>query len=54
MGTCIPERHLAFREEIQKTINECLKQGDFEEVYDVIFDGSEDWQNLEVNLDQNF
>lgn len=38
------------REEIQKTINECLKQGDFEEVYDVIFDGSEDWQNLEVNL----
>ncbi|CAI9686678.1 aconitate hydratase AcnA [Elizabethkingia anophelis] len=42
------------REEIQKTINECLKQGDFEEVYDVIFDGSEDWQNLEVNLDQNF
>ncbi|WP_407479043.1 aconitate hydratase AcnA [Elizabethkingia miricola] len=42
------------REEIQETINECLKQGDFEEVYDVIFDGSEDWQNLEVNLDQNF
>lgn len=42
------------REEIQKTINECLKQGDFEEVYDVIFDGSENWQNLEVNLDQNF
>ncbi|WJK00234.1 aconitate hydratase AcnA [Elizabethkingia anophelis] len=42
------------REEIQKTINECLKQGDFKEVYDVIFDGSEDWQNLEVNLDQNF
>ncbi|MCT3947818.1 aconitate hydratase AcnA [Elizabethkingia anophelis] len=42
------------REEIQKTINECLKQGDFEEVYDVIFDGSEDWQNLEVDLDQNF
>lgn len=42
------------REEIQKTINECLKQGDFEEVYNVIFDGSEDWQNLEVNLDQNF
>ena len=42
------------REEIQETINECLKQGDFKEVYDVIFDGSEDWQNLEVNLDQNF
>ncbi|MCZ2458940.1 MAG: aconitate hydratase AcnA [Chitinophagales bacterium] len=42
------------RDEIQKTINECMKQGDFEEVYDVIFDGSTDWQNLEVNLDQNF
>ena len=42
------------REEIQKTINECMKQEDFEEVYNVIFDGAEDWQNLEVNLDQNF
>ncbi len=42
------------REEIQQTINDCLKQGDFEEIYDVIFDGSTDWQELEVNLDQNF
>lgn len=42
------------REEIQNTINECMKQEDFQEVYDVIFDGSTDWQNLEVNLDQNF
>lgn len=42
------------REEIQDTINDCLKQEDFQEVYDVIFDGSTDWQNLEVNLDQNF
>ncbi len=42
------------REEIQKTINECMKQDDFKEVYDVIFDGSTDWQELEVNLDQNF
>lgn len=42
------------REEIQNTINDCMKQGDFEEVYDVIFDGSTDWQQLEVNLDQNF
>ncbi|MCZ2222693.1 MAG: aconitate hydratase AcnA [Chitinophagales bacterium] len=42
------------REEIQKTINDCMKQDDFDEVYDVIFDGSTDWQNLEVNLDQNF
>lgn len=42
------------REEIQKTINDCMKQGDFEEVYGVIFDGSTDWQHLEVNLQQNF
>lgn len=42
------------RDEIQQTINDYVKKGDFEEVYDVIFDGSEDWQNLVVNLDQNF
>lgn len=42
------------RDEIQKTINECMKQDDFQEVYDVIFDGSTDWKNLKVNLDQNF
>ncbi|GMV77470.1 MAG: aconitate hydratase [Chitinophagaceae bacterium] len=42
------------RDEIQNTINECMKQDDFKEVYDVIFDGSTDWQNLIVNLDQNF
>ncbi len=42
------------RDEIQGTINECLKQDDFKEVYDVIFDGSTDWQNLIVSLDQNF
>src|SRR5690554_4202936 len=42
------------REEITATINDCMKQGDFEEVYDVIFDGSQDWQDLEVNLDDNY
>lgn len=42
------------REEIANTINECMKQDDFQEVYSVIFDGAEDWQNLEVNLDQSF
>ena len=42
------------RDEIQKTINNCMKQGDFKEVYDVIFDGSTDWQNLKVNLHKNF
>ena len=42
------------REEIQNTINECLKQDDFKEVYDVIFDGAADWQNLAVTLDQSY
>ncbi|MBX2985113.1 MAG: aconitate hydratase AcnA [Bacteroidia bacterium] len=41
-------------EEITDTINECVKQSDFKEVYDVIFDGSEDWKNLEISLDENF
>lgn len=42
------------REEISDTINQCMKQDDFGEVYDVIFDGATDWQNLEVNLAQDF
>ncbi len=42
------------RDEIQQTINDCMKQGDFEEVYDVIFDGSTDWQSLDVKLDQKY
>lgn len=42
------------REEIVRTINDCVKQEDFKQVYDIIFDGSEDWQQLEVNLDENF
>lgn len=42
------------REEIIKTINECMKVEDFKDVYDVIFDGSEDWQNLEVKLNENY
>lgn len=42
------------REEIQQTMNECVKQEDFKEVYDVIFDGSTDWKELEVKLSENF
>src|SRR5690554_2901638 len=42
------------REEITKTINECMKVEDFRKVYDVIFDGSTDWQNLNVKLDENY
>src|SRR5690606_31456246 len=42
------------REEITETIKACMRVEDFKEVYDVIFDGSTDWQNLKVNLDQNY
>lgn len=42
------------RKEIQKTINECVKQEDFKKVYDVIFEGSDEWKILEMNLNQNF
>ncbi|MBO9618361.1 MAG: aconitate hydratase AcnA [Niabella sp.] len=42
------------RETILHTINECVKQEDFQEVYDVIFDGSTDWQQLEVSLSENY
>ncbi|OJV37076.1 MAG: aconitate hydratase 1 [Bacteroidia bacterium 43-41] len=42
------------REEIVKTINECVKQSDFSEVYNIIFEGSKDWQDLKVNLYENF
>lgn len=42
------------RETILNTINECVKQEDFQEVYDVIFDGSTDWQQLEVSLSENY
>lgn len=42
------------REEIQQTINDCVKQEDFKDVYEVIFDGSEDWQNLKVSLSESF
>ena len=42
------------REEIVQTISDCVKQEDFKEVYDVIFDGSSDWQDLEVSLEQSY
>lgn len=42
------------RDEITETIKACMKVEDFKEVYDVIFDGSTDWQNLKVKLDQNY
>lgn len=42
------------REEINQTIKDCMRVEDFKEVYDVIFDGSTDWQDLKVTLDQNY
>lgn len=42
------------RDEITKTIHACMKVEDFKEVYDVIFDGSTDWQNLNVKLSENY
>lgn len=42
------------RDEITETIKACMRVEDFKQVYDVIFDGSTDWQNLKVNLDQNY
>lgn len=36
------------QEEINKTISECMKVEDFKEIYDVIFDGNEAWQQLEA------
>lgn len=42
------------RDEITKTIQACMKVEDFKEVYDVIFDGSTDWQKLNVKLSENY
>lgn len=42
------------REEITKTIHDSMKTEDFKAVYDVIFDGSEDWQNLDVKPSENY
>src|SRR5690606_32602580 len=36
------------QEEINNTIVQAMKKEDFEEVYDVIFDGEEQWKSLDV------
>lgn len=36
------------QEEIAATVQECVHQKDFKEVYDVIFDGDEAWQKLQA------
>ena len=42
------------RDEIAETIKSCMKVEDFKQVYDTIFDGSTDWQNLKVGLGENY
>lgn len=42
------------REEISETIRNCVKQEDFKEIYDVIFEGSTDWKDLQVKLEDNY
>lgn len=41
-------------EEIRAVMNESLKQKDFEEVYSVIFDGEQDWKDLQAPTGQKF
>lgn len=36
------------QEEINKTIHDCMRVEDFKNVYDVIFEGEEDWRKLEA------
>jgi len=41
-------------EEIRAVMNESLKQEDFEQVYSVIFDGEQDWKDLQAPIGQKF
>ncbi|MAO16387.1 aconitate hydratase AcnA [Flagellimonas marinaquae] len=41
-------------QEIQKVISESIKKSDFERAYDVIFDGEEQWKNLEFVPSENY
>lgn len=36
------------QDEINKTINDCMKVEDFKEIYDVIFEGNDAWKELEA------
>lgn len=42
------------RDEINETIQSCVRVEDFKAVYDVIFEGSSDWKDLKVSLDKNY
>ena len=41
-------------EEIQEVKKQSLKKEDFQEVYNVIFDGDEDWKNLESSPEEKY
>ncbi|HET8572354.1 MAG TPA: aconitate hydratase [Edaphocola sp.] len=42
------------QEEISDTIAACMSANDFKEVYEVIFDGEEQWQSLEAPAGENY
>src|SRR5690606_13955895 len=42
------------QDEINATIQQAMKQEDFQDVYDVIFDGEEQWQKLEAPLGKQY
>src|SRR5690606_24056048 len=42
------------QEEINATIQQAMKQEDFQDVYDVIFDGEEQWQTLEAPVGKEY
>ncbi|MFC3197226.1 aconitate hydratase AcnA [Parapedobacter deserti] len=42
------------QDEITDTINRCMRQEDFKKVYDVIFDGGDDWKQLTAPEGKNF
>ncbi|GGG98881.1 aconitate hydratase A [Parapedobacter pyrenivorans] len=42
------------QQEIVDTINQCMRVSDFKNVYDVIFDGGDDWKQLVAPQGKNF
>jgi len=42
------------QQEITDTISQCMRTSDFKEVYDVIFEGSDDWKKLTAPQGKNF
>src|SRR5690606_7569489 len=42
------------QQEIADTISQCMRTSDFKEVYDVIFEGSDDWKKLTAPQGKNF